>query len=239
MTASVPIRWEAGVFVLAAKDAFDQTVDEAHAEEIFLTLLRSFAGSQRYVSDKPSSSYAPKLFADQPAASKLTKRELELAMNRLFETKRIPVALEGPPSRQIRQIKEASDAPFIPSSDPVHTPSDRLSTHTPYNPHPGVKGKEGSEAPPPHTGGEREESAEPEVDLVAMGFKPTGDCGVYERRLPPGAKVKGMAPGQRCHGCGKGMDVFLIRRRRHKGEAFDPRHVECANKAWAAKEPPP
>jgi RecA-family ATPase len=143
LTASVPIRWETGVFVLAAKDAFDQTVAEAHAEEIFLKLLRDLAAQGRYVSDKPSSSYAPKLFADQPTASKLTKRELELAMTRLFAGRRIKVVENGPPSRRTRQIVEASDAPSDPPSVGVHTPSDGLSTHTPLYPHPGLKGSEG------------------------------------------------------------------------------------------------
>jgi hypothetical protein len=92
----VPFRWQNNVFVIEAKDAFDQTVADVHAEETFLKLLRSFGTQGRYVSDKPSSAYAPKLFADDPTARNLSKRELELAMSRLFTAGRIRVFYEGP-----------------------------------------------------------------------------------------------------------------------------------------------
>jgi Protein of unknown function (DUF3631) len=49
--------------------------------------------------------------------------------------------------------------------------------------------------------------------------------------LPPDTKVLGRAPGQRCDLCGKGRDVFLIRRR--KGEQAAPLHKKCAADSWA------
>jgi hypothetical protein len=57
--------------------------------------------------------------------------------------------------------------------------------------------------------------------------------------LPPSAKVLGLAPGQRCWSCGKGHDVFLIRRR--KGEQAAPLHKKCAAESWARgdQNPPP
>jgi RecA-family ATPase len=167
MTTSVPIRWQSGVFVVAAKDAFDQTVAEAHAEEVFLKLLRDFGTQGRFVSDRVSAAYAPKLFADNPAAGKLTKRELELAMSRLFAAGRIRVVLNGPPSRQTRQIIESArplQTQLQTPSDPVQTPSDGVSTHTPLYPYPGLKGSEGSEAPTPQTGDEREKRAREDGD---------------------------------------------------------------------------
>jgi hypothetical protein len=46
----------------------------------------------------------------------------------------------------------------------------------------------------------------------------------------PDARVRGMAPGQKCQLCGSGRDVFLIQHR--KGEAADPVHKDCAARAW-------
>jgi RecA-family ATPase len=147
LTASVPIRWQNGVFVIEAKDAFDQTVADVHAEEVFLRLLRSFSTQGRYVSDKPSSAYAPKLFADDPSVRNLSKRELELAMNRLFTAGRIKVIHEGPPSRRTRKLMELPQTPSEPPSDGVQTPSDDVCTHTPYTPAPSERGTGGLKTP--------------------------------------------------------------------------------------------
>jgi hypothetical protein len=56
---------------------------------------------------------------------------------------------------------------------------------------------------------------------------------MQDNGLPAEAKIAGTAPGQRCHGCGKGRNVQLIRRR--KGSPADPWHVECAAQAWNAE----
>jgi hypothetical protein len=45
--------------------SLDQAAREAKAEEVFLDLLRSFTGQNRYVSDKTSPAYAPALFAKE------------------------------------------------------------------------------------------------------------------------------------------------------------------------------
>jgi RecA-family ATPase len=159
-TASVPIRWQNNVFVIEAKDAFDQTVADVHAEEIFLKLLRSFGTQGRYVSDKPSSAYAPKLFADDPTAGNLSKRELELAMSRLFTAGRIRVFHEGPPSRRTRKIVGAPQTPSDAPSEGVQTPSDDVCTHTPLYPRPRLKGNGGSEdSRPPRRGRKRQARA--------------------------------------------------------------------------------
>jgi hypothetical protein len=225
------------VFVLAAKDAFDQTVAEAHAEEVFLRLLRDYSVQNRSVSDKHSSSYAPAIFVKDPTVGKLTKHELELAMNRLFTANRIKVEKEGPPSRQTRKIVETAteaepsepppEPPSDATSDDVQTPSDGFQTtwpHTPLIPPPPSEGSEGGlQTPPtPQTEGEREKSAR---------------ATEAQDSLPSDAEVVGQAPpGERCFSCGKGDGVKLIRRR--KGEPADQMHIGCAARAWAAEETP-
>jgi RecA-family ATPase len=59
-------------------------------EQVFMRLLDRFALDGRYVSDKPSPSYAPKLFAEEEAkAARVSKQRLKDAMRRLFATKQI------------------------------------------------------------------------------------------------------------------------------------------------------
>jgi hypothetical protein len=65
-------------------------------------LLARFSHEGRSVSDKPSSSYAPTVFAAEPEAkaAKANKKTLAEAMSRLVVAGKIRVAPEGPPSRQ-------------------------------------------------------------------------------------------------------------------------------------------
>jgi RecA-family ATPase len=60
-------------------------------EQVFMHLLDRFTLDGRYVSDKPSPSYAPKLFAEEEEAkaAKVSKHRLKDAMRRLFATKRV------------------------------------------------------------------------------------------------------------------------------------------------------
>jgi hypothetical protein len=52
----------------------------------------------------------------------------------------------------------------------------------------------------------------------------------YDLPGVPGAKVLGMAPGQKCELCGAGRDVFMVRRR--QGEEAGSVHKACAIGAW-------
>jgi hypothetical protein len=233
LTASVPIRWQDGVFVLVAKDAFDQVVADVHAEEIFLKLLRGFGTQGRDVSDRPSSAYAPKLFVADPTAGNLTKRELELAMGRLFAAGRIKVVHEGPPSRRTRKIIEsqpASDPPSDPLSDGVQTPSDDLSTHTPLYPLPGLKGSEGGlEAPTPQTG-------------VEQGYRArdgdSSDGPVYRPHVSgqPNLELIGVEPPDTaCLQCGHTEGTVYLIRDPRQGVASQPLHEDCAGK-WFGRD---
>lgn len=161
--ASIPLRWENGVFVVvAAQSASDQVVAEAMVEEIFLTLLRRLAVQNRNVSDKHSPSYAPTTFARQPEAKqkKVRAADFEAAMERLFTAGRIKVVSDGPPSRQRSRIVEVLTANGQPSNGPSNTPSNGVPTpsngvcsHTPLiPPYPLEAGKGALEAPPAPTG---------------------------------------------------------------------------------------
>jgi RecA-family ATPase len=161
LTASIPIRWQEGVFVVAAKDAFDQTVAEVHAEEVFLTLLRQFAAQGRNVTDKHSPSYAPARFAEQTEARSggLNTKALAAAMDRLFTAGRIKAVTEGPPSRlRTRLIEAASNAPSNTLPTPSNTPenpSNGVCSHTPLvPPSPLEAGKGALEGPPAPPGDE-------------------------------------------------------------------------------------
>jgi RecA-family ATPase len=60
-------------------------------EQVFMRLLDRFTLDGRYVSDKPSPSYAPKLFAEEEEAkaARVSKHRLKDAMRRLFATKQV------------------------------------------------------------------------------------------------------------------------------------------------------
>jgi RecA-family ATPase len=224
MTASLPIRWENGVFVLAAKDAFDQTVAEAQAEEVFMMLLRRFTAQGRNVSDKTGTSYAPARFVEQAEAraAGLNNKALTVAMDRLFTAGRIKVVTEGPPSHPRTRLAEAASTATStdlppPSTDPKN-PSTGVCVPPPSNPPPGGSGLGAVESPPAPPG--------------KKGSSTSG--GTQADGLPPDAKIVGSAPpGERCFRCGKASGVKLIRRR--KGEPADQMHIACAAERWAAE----
>jgi RecA-family ATPase len=225
LTASIPIRWENGVFVVAAKNAFDETVAEAMAEEVFMMLLRRFSAQGRSVGPNRSSNYAPIKFAEQPEAKekKITKDEFAAAQERLLAADRIKVVPDGPPSRRRDRLVEAS--PASPSNGPSNTPSNGLPTpsngvcsHTPLIP------------PSPLEAGKGALEAQP----APTGEKEGTGAGENNDSLPPVAEVLGVAAGQRCELCGAGRDVYLIRLR--EGEEAAPMHRDCAVRLWTRRQ---
>jgi hypothetical protein len=63
---AIALYYQDGLFLsLPGMSSLDQAAREAKAEEVFLDLLRSFTGQNRYVSDKTSPAYAPALFAKE------------------------------------------------------------------------------------------------------------------------------------------------------------------------------
>lgn len=86
----ISFRWHAGTFILdedlppsLASQLAATAADNAHNER-FLACLRERNRQQRAVSERPSSTYAPKVFESMPEAKGSKKRDLILAMDRLF-----------------------------------------------------------------------------------------------------------------------------------------------------------
>jgi RecA-family ATPase len=154
---SIVLRWKDGVYrVEPGLGTLERLAAEAEIDFLFLQLLRRFTEQGRNVSDKPSSSYAPSVFAEQPEAkrAKATKQELAKAMTRLFAANKLRVSPVGRMRNAIVQVQASADAPTdalqIPT-DALQTPTDAMHTHTPYNPPPVCAGVRAfADAPPAH-----------------------------------------------------------------------------------------
>jgi RecA-family ATPase len=89
-------------------------------EQVFMHLLDRFTLDGRYVSDKPSPSYAPKVFAEEEEAktAKVSKHRLKDAMRRLFATKQIRLEEydRGSSRGAGTRLARASQGPLMPVS---------------------------------------------------------------------------------------------------------------------------
>lgn len=83
------LRWSAGAFVVSSGPAEGVTDDDVDA--LFLHLLTQYTEQGRYMNMAGGQNYAPKVFADDPAAKqkRVNKRAMTDAMNRLWRAKRI------------------------------------------------------------------------------------------------------------------------------------------------------
>jgi hypothetical protein len=192
LTETMLLRWQDGVYVLEgfgdveeqAERVLERLAQEEKAEQVFLALLRRFARQCRNVSHKPSSTYAPAQFANEPEAKrdKVTKQALAEAMVRLFARDKIAAMSEGSPSRLRTKIVEAAgkrsysaapsnDVP-TPSEKPsndVPTSSNGVCSHSPLIPPAASEGGKGAlEGPPPSDSKQgKEEPSAGESDTVA------------------------------------------------------------------------
>ena len=108
--AEVLWRWTDGAFKLKAADTgLDRAAAEARAERVFMDLLHAREAQGRPVSHSPSSTYAPAQFATDPQAEGISRAQFRAAMERLFATKKITLAVTGPPSRQRSRIVPAAE----------------------------------------------------------------------------------------------------------------------------------
>jgi RecA-family ATPase len=95
------VRWKDGVFVPEPKPtSLEQMAADHKIDELFLQLLGRFNGQNRNVSTSKGSTYAPKLFADQPDAGGTRSAAFKAAMERLLAAGKIRNVCEGPPSRR-------------------------------------------------------------------------------------------------------------------------------------------
>jgi RecA-family ATPase len=107
---TLSLHWEDGVWVVDVPlDETDIQAERRRADRIFRALLKRFTEAGRNVTDRVSKSYAPAQFAREPEAvkAKVSKKQLEEAMSRLFATGIIKVVTEGPPSHPRTRIVEA------------------------------------------------------------------------------------------------------------------------------------
>lgn len=107
----IPLRWSNGLWLPPASPSEDAKAAAAEQmDELFLGLLRRFAEQGRNVTDKQSPSYAPARFAEQPEAkkAKASSKTMAAAMERLLTAGKIKVITEGPPSRRVSQLVEAT-----------------------------------------------------------------------------------------------------------------------------------
>jgi RecA-family ATPase len=108
MSANIVLRYRNGLFLPEGKmNGLEKVAHEAKAEEVFLELLKRFTSEGRNLSHNANSrTYAPTVFAGETEAKKhqLRKSDLEAAMSRLFEAKKIHVDTYGRPSRPFSRI---------------------------------------------------------------------------------------------------------------------------------------
>jgi RecA-family ATPase len=113
---TIKLVWKNGVFVPEPKaGSFEREAANKKAEELFLTLLRRFAANGRNVTNKPGTSYAPTVFADEPEGkeAKVSKAALAEAMKQLFASTKIHLDEYGPPSKRRTRLVEVT-----PVADP-------------------------------------------------------------------------------------------------------------------------
>ena len=77
--------WHNGAFYSETLDGAGQDSADSRYEACFLRCLDDATAQRRSALDKPSAAYAPKLFAVMKAAGGSKQRELEKAMQRLFD----------------------------------------------------------------------------------------------------------------------------------------------------------
>jgi RecA-family ATPase/5S rRNA maturation endonuclease (ribonuclease M5) len=105
---TITLRWKDGLFLpVGGVSNLDKIAAERRSEELFLKLLKQFTGQGRNTCDKfRASTYAPTLFAQEPAAREqgIRKADLEDAMRRLFAAEKIGLVSYGPPSKNTSKL---------------------------------------------------------------------------------------------------------------------------------------
>lgn len=166
----VEFLWRAGAFHLAERG--DTPAGEGVAEAAFLRCLDMCTAGRRNVSDKPSSAYAPTVFAKMPAGRKVGQKALERAMERLWARKVILFGVElWRDDRNRRQVFGIARADLLSSAQtPAQTPAQTLAQtradhgREPVRKHsPIPKGIDGGALEPPPS------------DIAGHGFAGGGD----------------------------------------------------------------
>jgi hypothetical protein len=101
----IAIRWNNGVYDLDNGDdpVVERTVNST-VNKLFLELLTLFNAQEQAVSSKTGANYAPAKMALHPKAKDFNKRQLAACMQRLLDSERIGLVMEGSPSRQRQRL---------------------------------------------------------------------------------------------------------------------------------------
>jgi RecA-family ATPase len=149
--------WHAGAFYPELPENTGQDFAEERAETAFLRCLDEATAQRRNASHMPSAAYAPKLFASMKTAAGIKQRDLERAMQRLFDRGEIVAnsyLWHDEKSRPKSGIKRAGNVPNprpepVPNTGPERPgPLPQTVPHThPYTTYNGA----GPDGPPPLT----------------------------------------------------------------------------------------
>lgn len=151
--------WHNGAFHSDTPNAVGLNITETHDEDAFLRCLDAATAQRRNVSDKPSVSYAPKIFSKMKERGNVNKAALERAMERLFNRGEIIANTflwkdeKGRSKSGIVRVEHTAE--FPPNRPPERSPDPnipftRTTPHTPvYTSYIGA----GPEAHPPQEEG--------------------------------------------------------------------------------------
>jgi hypothetical protein len=64
---------------------------ENRADAMFMELLETLTAQGQHVSPNPSSSYAPKMFAEHPDSAGVTYEQFKAAMQRLLKARKVRI----------------------------------------------------------------------------------------------------------------------------------------------------
>ncbi len=106
----IRLQWvDGGLEREAAQNSLHRLAKDTECEEIFLRLLDERTAQGRDLSDKPSRSYAPKIFAELDGNGGFNNQAFARAMERLFHARKITLEQVGPPSdRRSRIVRTQS-----------------------------------------------------------------------------------------------------------------------------------
>jgi hypothetical protein len=85
-------------------DPVVESLVNSTVDKLFLELLTLFNAQDQTVSSKTGANYAPAKMALHPKAKGFTKKQLAASMQRLLDSDRINLVIEGSPSRQRQRL---------------------------------------------------------------------------------------------------------------------------------------
>jgi RecA-family ATPase len=107
---SIVLRYQRGLYLPEGGiSSLDKVAREQKADEVFLALLARYEAEGRNVSEKETANnFAPSSFKKEKEAKGIRKEELDGAMRRLFEARKIHVEDYGRPSRPAWRLRLGS-----------------------------------------------------------------------------------------------------------------------------------